>query len=82
LTRGKPDYPAVQQMVQASLPMQVTIYNEFHALLVHVGKHWCRPSAPRCHQCPLATYLPAHSPLLATSSLKSLSADARPELRP
>jgi endonuclease-3 related protein len=25
---------------------------EFHALLVAVGKHWCRPRAPRCADCP------------------------------
>jgi len=25
---------------------------EFHALLVAVGKDWCRPTAPRCGDCP------------------------------
>lgn len=25
---------------------------EFHALLVAVGKDWCRPSSPRCGTCP------------------------------
>jgi endonuclease-3 related protein len=27
-------------------------FGEFHALLVAVGKHWCRPTEPRCVECP------------------------------
>ncbi len=28
-----------------------------HALLVNVGKNWCRPKDPRCSECPLGPYL-------------------------
>src|SRR5690606_22071074 len=28
------------------------VFNEFHALLVNVGKDFCKP-APRCEECPL-----------------------------
>jgi endonuclease-3 related protein len=63
LISGKPDYIGVQKMVHTAIPPHAPAYNEFHALLVHVGKHWCRPSAPRCHLCPLAPHLPATSPL-------------------
>jgi len=69
LTDSKPDYHAVQRMVHAEMPPVVTDYNEFHALLVHVGKHWCRPAAPRCDQCPLAPHLPEGSPLLAALTI-------------
>ena len=62
LTHGKPDYSALQHLVHNSLPTSAGVYNEFHALLVHVGKHWCRSTTPRCDQCPLAAHLPASSP--------------------
>jgi endonuclease III related protein len=31
------------------------LYNEFHALVVAVGKHHCGPKA-RCEGCPLAAF--------------------------
>jgi len=58
----KPDYEAVQRFVESSLDRDAKLYNEFHALLVHVGKHWCRTREPRCLECPLLRYLPANSP--------------------
>ncbi len=35
---------------RAALPQA---YNEFHALLVQVAKHYCLKRAPRCNACPL-----------------------------
>jgi endonuclease III related protein len=32
-------------------------YNEFHALLVQTGKHYCVKGAPRCESCPLRALL-------------------------
>jgi len=58
----KPDYEAVQKLMESSLARDAKIYNEFHAQLVHVGKHWCRTREPRCHECPLLPHLPADSP--------------------
>jgi endonuclease-3 related protein len=54
---GKPDYEGVRAMFEHQLPRSAALYNEFHALLVHVGKHWCRTRDPQCELCPLATYL-------------------------
>ncbi len=42
----------VQDMVMGELGRDAGIYNEFHALLVFLGKHWCRKN-PRCDGCPL-----------------------------
>lgn len=36
-------------------------FNEFHALIVEVGKHHCRKEA-RCQYCPLQSCLPAKTP--------------------
>jgi endonuclease-3 related protein len=40
-------------------PALVQRYNEFHALLVQVGKHYCLKKAPKCTNCPLSCLLPA-----------------------
>lgn len=45
-------YEQVQQMVMDELTRDVEVYNEFHALLVFLGKHWCK-RVPRCGGCPL-----------------------------
>jgi endonuclease-3 related protein len=39
-------------------------YNEFHALIVQVGKHLCQSREAKCHLCPLAVYLPPSGPRL------------------
>jgi endonuclease-3 related protein len=67
----KPAYQAVQRLMESSLPRDARVYNEFHALLVHVGKNWCRPREPRCGECPLLNYLPANSPLRREPALPS-----------
>jgi endonuclease-3 related protein len=63
ITSGKPDYENVRTMFEAALPHDPQLLNEFHALVVNTGKNWCRKSAPRCGECPLASLLPAASPL-------------------
>lgn len=37
------------------LPPDAAWLGEFHALLVAVGKDWCRPRDPRCGGCPAST---------------------------
>jgi endonuclease-3 related protein len=57
LASEKADYEEVRRLFESSLPHDPGIYNEFHALLVNVGKNWCRPREPRCEDCPLGPYL-------------------------
>jgi endonuclease-3 related protein len=52
------DYAALQAYCQSQLPDDVQLFNEFHALLVRVGKDFCRKTEPRCAQCPLRELLP------------------------
>ncbi len=63
ITDGKPEYESVRALLEAALPRDSQLYNEFHALVVHTGKNWCRKSEPRCAECPLASLLPGSSPL-------------------
>ncbi|MBI4576266.1 MAG: endonuclease III domain-containing protein [Planctomycetes bacterium] len=47
-------YDAVQALFEDALPREARLYNEYHALLVHLGKDYCRSRRPRCESCPLA----------------------------
>ena len=46
------DYRQLQELFQSNLTEDVQMFNEYHALLVRVGKEFCRPTA-RCSGCPL-----------------------------
>ena len=39
-------------------------YNEFHALLVQVAKHYCQSRVARCAECPLRIFLESGKPFL------------------
>ena len=54
-----PDYEGVRALFESRLPRNTQLYNEFHALLVNVGKNWCRSRQPRCEECPLRVHLPS-----------------------
>lgn len=56
------DYHTLQEHLHSSLPVEVPLYNEFHALLVRVGNEHCRKQ-PKCEGCPLEPLLPASGPL-------------------
>jgi endonuclease III related protein len=45
-------YAAFQAMFMENLPADPRLFNEYHALLVRLGKEACRQS-PRCTACPL-----------------------------
>jgi endonuclease-3 related protein len=46
------DYHELQDLFQSNLPQDMQLFNEYHALIVQVGKHYCKPK-PRCQDCPL-----------------------------
>jgi endonuclease III related protein len=52
-------YDDIKDYFESTLPEGAALYNEYHALLVRVGKDYCRRSAPNCEACPLADMLPA-----------------------
>lgn len=52
---GAPDeYEALRTFFMANLPREAPLYNEYHALLVALGKDRCLKSRPRCQGCPVA----------------------------
>ncbi len=56
-------YGEIQRLFMTHLPTDAPLFNEYHALLVAVGKTYCRRT-PQCDSCPLRDDLPEGSPLL------------------
>ncbi|MGD0596329.1 MAG: endonuclease III domain-containing protein [Sedimentisphaerales bacterium] len=52
LIDGGADYHQIQEMFESNLPSSIQLFNEYHALLVHLGKDFCKPM-PKCEECPL-----------------------------
>ncbi len=50
---GSESYERFQELFHAALPRDVQLFNEYHALLVRLGKDFCKPK-PRCEGCPLS----------------------------
>lgn len=45
-------YDQTKALFEAHLPVDVDLYNEYHALIVNLGKDYCKPR-PKCRGCPL-----------------------------
>jgi endonuclease-3 related protein len=45
-------YDEVKEFFESNLPEDVRLYNEYHALIVALGKRYCKPR-PLCDECPL-----------------------------
>jgi endonuclease-3 related protein len=52
------EHTNIRTLFMSNLPHSVSLFNQFHALLVHTGKQFCR-KIPRCHVCPLHPLLTA-----------------------
>ncbi len=46
------NYDEIKAVFEENLPEEVSLYNEYHALIVRVGKYYCKPKM-RCEECPL-----------------------------
>ena len=57
LVSERAGYDEVQQLFMGSLPGDAGLFNEYHALLVQVGKLHCKKRAPRCPGCPLEPFM-------------------------
>jgi endonuclease III related protein len=69
LASEKTGYEEVRELFETNLPRDPRLWNEYHALIVNVGKNWCRNRNPRCEECPLRPFLPTQH--LATSQIES-----------
>jgi len=46
-------YEQLRELFESNLPADAGLFNEYHALLVQVGKQHCKPK-PLCRDCPLS----------------------------
>jgi len=56
-------YEDIQSLMQDNLPEEVAMFQEYHALLVEVGKRQCKKAAPICAGCPLQPLLEEGQPV-------------------
>jgi endonuclease-3 related protein len=56
-------YQEMQDVVMQYLPADASMFNEYHALLVNVGKLHCK-RRPNCQDCPLEPLLPQRWPVV------------------
>ncbi len=54
---SKESYDSLQQLLMNHLPQDTALYNEYHALLVRLGKQYCQKK-PQCRKCPLVKFSP------------------------
>ncbi|PYO21083.1 MAG: hypothetical protein DMD85_15300 [Candidatus Rokuibacteriota bacterium] len=55
------DYETTRAFIESHLPSDPALFNELHALLIAVGKTYCR-SIPLCAECPLRPDLAGRPP--------------------
>lgn len=53
LLTASADYEQIQAMCHRYLPREPGLFGEFHALLVRLGRNYCRRVGPDCSSCPL-----------------------------
>ena len=46
------DYHQIKDFFEKNLPKDLEIYKEYHALLVELGKNYCK-TKPLCEDCPI-----------------------------
>jgi endonuclease-3 related protein len=53
ILKGEATYAQAQDIFMRNLAPDSKMFNEYHALLVKVGKDYCRKHNPKCQVCPL-----------------------------
>jgi endonuclease III related protein len=78
------DYEELKTLCESALNQksgaaQLDYWQDYHAQLVMIGKHFCRTRAPRCDACPLKPLLPRKRPsrLAATQWGSSCQPESR-----
>ncbi len=47
------DYSSIQELFMDNLAEDTRMFNEYHALIVKLGKEFCHKRKPKCAECPL-----------------------------
>jgi endonuclease-3 related protein len=49
-------YEEIQNLFMKSLKKDIKLFNEYHALLVKLGKEYCLKNKPKCNICPFGNF--------------------------
>ncbi len=52
-------YDDLQHLFMHNLPLDASLFNEYHALLVMLGKKYCKKTTSVCNSCPLRDLCPS-----------------------
>src|ERR1700682_2649103 len=63
LAKRTESYEHLRKFFEGNLPLNASLFNEYHALIVHTGKNYCRPKVALCKQCALQPFLPGGTPV-------------------
>jgi len=58
LIHGKESYEDLRGLFERSLPNDASLFNQYHALIVHTGKRHCHKRTALCSNCALRAFLP------------------------
>ena len=53
IIEGNEEYDEIRHIFEKNLPKDLEVYKEYHALIVELGKHYCKKRNPMCEKCPL-----------------------------
>ena len=53
-------YDEIRSFFMDALPEDLSLFKEYHALLVRVAQTWCRKKTPHCSSCPLGSFMGEH----------------------
>lgn len=54
---GSGTYDDAARLFRSAMPCGAPVCNEYHALIVQLGKRHCRAGQPKCEECPLRKWL-------------------------
>ena len=57
--KGNERYDYIRKLFEDSLPADITVYREYHSLVVEHAKRYCLKKNPSCPGCPLGHFCPS-----------------------
>jgi endonuclease-3 related protein len=53
ITDKNMDYDEIRLIFENNILLDLNTYKEYHALIVELGKNYCKKRNPLCNECPL-----------------------------
>jgi len=63
---GSCTYEELAEFFSTNLDGDLSLFKNYHAMLVEIGKNYCKKRCPLCNECPLKDFLPESGPIEPT----------------